>query len=178
MAIKAKKVQPAKVEAIESLKDKFGQVRDFIFTDYRGLTVEQITNLRKLLRKKGAEYRIVKNNFARLAFEELKLPDVSGYLAGPTAIAYAKEDSGEVAKILFDFSKESSVKVKGGIVDGLVFDGKQVEALSKLPSKPQLISMLLSTMNAPLQNLVYALNAIPTKLVRTLKAVEDKKAQG
>jgi large subunit ribosomal protein L10 len=177
MAIKASKIQPAKTEAIEAIKDKFSEMKDFIFTDYRGLTVEQITNLRKELRKKGAEYKVVKNNFARLAFEELKLPDVASYLAGPTAIALTKDDSGEVAKILIDFAKETSVKVKGGLVDNIVFDKAQLEAFSKLPGKKDLIAMLMSTMNAPAQNLVYALNGIPTKLVRVLKAIEEKKAQ-
>jgi large subunit ribosomal protein L10 len=177
MAIKAKKLQPAKVESIEALKDKFEKINDYIFTDYRGLTVEQITNLRKELRKKGCEFKVVKNNFARLAFEQLKLPDASGYLVGPTAVAIAKDDAGEVAKILFDFTKESPLKVKGGVIDRSIFDKAQVEAFSKLPGKKQLVSMLMSVMNAPARNLACVLAAIPTKLVRTLKAVEEKMAQ-
>jgi large subunit ribosomal protein L10 len=178
MAIMAKKIQPAKTEAIEVIKDKFTKTKDFIFTDYRGLTVEQITNLRRQLRAKGAEYKVIKNNFARIAFEELKLPDVSVYLVGPTAITLAQDDSGEVAKILLDFGKETAVKVKGGIIDSMVYDKIQLEAYSKLPNKKQLISMLMSTMKAPIQNMVYVLNGIPTKLVRVLKAVEEQKAKG
>jgi len=176
MALRAKKTQPSKVEAIEAVGAKIAASADFIFTDYRGLTVEQITSLRDQLRAKNAEYHIVKNNFARIAFERSQFPDVSGLLVGPTAVAFAKADSNEVAKIILDFGKEASVKLKGGLVDKGVYDKAQMEAFSKLPGKSQLLSMLMSAMNAPLQNLVYAINGVPTKLVRTLQAVADQKA--
>src|SRR5690606_20289375 len=118
----------------------------------------------------------VKNNFARIAFEELTKPDVSGYLTGPTALALARGDSAPVAKALLDLSKEFPIAVKGGLIEGNIFDAKQVEAFSKLPSRLQLIAMLMSTMNAPLQNLVYAMNGVTQKLVRVLQAVADQKA--
>ena len=177
MALRAKKTQPGKVEAIEAVGTKIAASHDFIFTDYRGLTVEQITALRAQLRAKNAEYHIVKNNFARIAFERNKFPDVSSLLVGPTAVAFTQDDSNEVAKILLDFGKETSVKLKGGLVDKAFYDTRMMEAFSKLPGKSQLLSMLMSAMNAPLQNLVYVLNAVPTKLVRTLKAVADKKGE-
>ena len=177
MAIVAKKIQDAKVKSIGEIKEAFSSSRDFIFTDYRGLTVEQITGLRKQLRGKGAQYKVVKNNFARLAFKELSAPDeVSTYLTGPTAIAIAPKDSNEVAKILLDFIKEApTLQVKGGLVGKDVYSAKQVEAFSKLPSKLELISMLMSVMNGPARNLAAALNDIPARLVRTVKAIADKK---
>lgn len=176
MALYGKKLQPSKVAAIEEVTSKIQNSRDFIFTDYRGLTVEQITALRVQLREKNAEYHVIKNNFARLAFEKLNFPNVADYLTGPTAIAFTGNDSNEVAKVLVDFAKENPVKLKGGIVDKNVYNTAQMEAFSKLPGKNQLISMLMSAMNAPLQNLVYAINGVPTKLVRTLQAVADQKA--
>lgn len=176
MALRAKKTQPSKVEAIEAVGAKIDASNDFVFTDYRGLTVEQITALRKQLREKNAEYHIVKNNFARIAFEQKKFPDVSNLLVGPTAIAFAPVDSNEVAKIIRDFGKETSVKIKGGLVDKDYYDAVQMDAFSRLPGKSQLLSMLMSAMNAPLQNLVYAINGVPTKLVRTLQAVADQKS--
>jgi len=180
MAIVAKKVQETKRKAIGELKDAFnaeGTAQDFIFTDYRGLTVEQITTLRRQLRGKEASFKVVKNNFARLAFEDLKVPDVSDYLVGPTAIAIASRDSNEVAKILLDFIKEAPVlKIKGGLVGNKVYSGKQMEAFSKLPGRLELISMLMSVMNGPARNLAAALNDIPARLVRTVKAIADKKA--
>jgi large subunit ribosomal protein L10 len=176
MAIVAKNIQDAKVKSIGELKVSFSKAPDYIFANYRGLTVEQITNLRKLLRAKGAQFKVVKNNFARLAFEELEAPNVASYLTGPTAIAISPQDSNEIAKILFDFAKEvPALSVKGGLVGRSVYDAKQVEAFSKLPGRLELVSMLMSVMNAPARNLAAALNDINARLVRTVKAVGDKK---
>ena len=179
MAIIAKKIQETKTKAIGELKESFGVSPDFIFTDYRGLTVEQITNLRKQLRTKEVHYKVVKNNFARIAFEQLSAPDVSSYLVGPTAVAIAPKDANEVAKILFDFAREApALRVKGALVGASVYDAAQTEAFSRLPGRLELISMLMSVMNGPARNLAAALNDIPSRLVRTIKAIADKKAEG
>jgi len=178
MAIVAKKIQDSKVKSINELKETFQASPDFIFADYRGLTVEQITNLRKQLRVKGAHFKVVKNNYARIAFEQLSAPDVSGYLLGPTAITISPKDSNEIAKILFDFARETpALTVKGGLIGPSVYDAKQIEAFSKLPGKLELISMLMSVMNGPARNLAAALNDIPSRLVRTVKAIADKKSE-
>jgi large subunit ribosomal protein L10 len=182
MAIAAKKIQEYKTRAIAGIKEILrggeGAPQDFIFTEYRGLSVGQITELRKQLRVKGAVYKVVKNNFARIAFRELSTPDVSSYLAGPTAIAVAPNDSNEVAKVLFDFSKEfPALAIKGGLISGSVYDMKQIDTFSKLPGRLELISMLMSVMNGPARNLAVALNDIPSRLVRTVKAIADKKAE-
>jgi large subunit ribosomal protein L10 len=177
MAIVAKKIQDVKVASINELKDAFGESNDFIFADYRGLTVEQITTLRKQLRAKESHFKVVKNNFARLAFEQLSTPDVAAYLTGPTAVAISPKDPNEVAKILLDFAREiPALHVKGGLVGDTVYDAKQIEAFSKLPGRLELISMLMSVMNGPTRNLAAALNDINARLVRTIKAVGDKKA--
>ena len=169
------KPQGYKVEAVGTLKEKFGDYSGYIFTDYRGLTMEQISVLRRQLRKLGAEYHVIKNNFAKIAFKELSQPDVGSYLVGPTAIALANDEASQVAKSILEFSRETSVKIKGGLVSGQVFNNKQIEAFSKLPSRKELLSSLMGTMKAPLQNLVYAMSGVPSKLVRTLAAVADKK---
>lgn len=169
------KVQQHKIDALEAIKAKLGENKDFIFTDYRGLTVDQITELRGKLREKSAEYRVMKNRYAKLAFEQLEMGDVAQFLVGPTAIALLKDDSPAVAKIIVDYAKDAPVDLKGSWVDGQLFDAAQTEALSSLPSREQLLAQLMSTMNAPLQNFVYALNGVTTKLVRTLQAVADKK---
>jgi large subunit ribosomal protein L10 len=178
MAIVAKKIQDLKVSSINELKEAFSSSEDFIFSDYRGLTVEQITALRKRLRAKGAQLKVVKNNFARLAFEQLSAPDVSAYLTGPTAVAISPKDANEVAKLLFDFTKEAPVlSIKGGLLGKSIYNASQIEAFSKLPGRLELISMLMSVMNGPARNLAAALNDIPARLVRTIKAVGDKKAE-
>jgi len=172
-----KKIQASKVEAVKNLKDQFADVGSYFFTDYRGLTVEKITDLRNKLRDVNAEYHVVKNNFAKIALDQLEKPDVSNLLVGPTAMALAFEEAGPVAKVLVDFARDNSVEVRGGLVDLDVFDEVEVVAFSKLPTKPELISMLMSTMKAPLQNFVFAINGVPTKLVRTVQAVADQKAE-
>lgn len=168
MAMKAKKIQPAKVAAIAAAKDVLGSCSDYIFTDYRGLTVEQISSLRKQLRAKNCAYKVMKNNFARIAFDELKIEGVAEYLSGPTAIALSTEDSNEVAKILYDFAKEApALQVKGGLIEKEVYDAQKLEAFARLPGKKQLIAMIMSAINAPVQ-----------KVAATLQAYVDKKSEG
>jgi len=166
MAIRAKKIQPAKTAAIEEAKKSFADYSDFIFADYRGLTVEQITALRDKLREKNAVLKVVKNNFARIAFEDLKVENVADYLKGPTVVAMVNEDSNEVAKILFDFKKDApNFEVKGASIANEIYDASKIEAYSKVPGKKQLYAMLMSAMNGPVQ-----------KLAATLQAYADKKA--
>ena len=176
MAIIAKKIQDSKVKAIEELKESLSGTNDYIFTDYRGLTVEQITNLRKQLRAKEVVYKVVKNNFAKLVFKDLSASDVSSYLVGPTAVAISPKDSNEVAKILFDFTREApALKVKGALVGDSIYSAAQTEAFSKLPGRLELISMLMSVINGPARNLAAALNDVPARVVRTIKAIGEKK---
>lgn len=165
MAVKAKKIQPAKVEAIAEAKATFEGYNDFIFADYRGLTVAQITDLRKKLRGKECELKVVKNNFARLAFDELKVENVSNYLSGPTAVVLSKKDTNEAAKIMFDFAEDApALVVKGAYVDKTVYDQEKIKAYSKLPGKTELITMFAC-----------ALNSTTQKFAATLQAVVDKK---
>ena len=132
MAIRAKKVQAAKTAAIEEAKRTFSEYNDFIFADYRGMTVEQITNLRRKLREQDALLKVVKNNFARIAFEEMKIDTVAEYLKGPTVVAMVKEDSNEIAKTLFDFKKDApTLNIKGAFVNQEVYDAAKIEEFSK-----------------------------------------------
>ena len=168
MAIKAKKLQPAKVEGIASAKATLEASSDYIFANYRGLTVGQITDLRDKLREKNCAFKVIKNNFARIAFEEMDIANVADYLKGPTAIAMATEDVNEVAKILYDFAKEAPVlEIKGGLIDNEIYDAAKLEAFSKLPGRKQLIAMIMSTINAPVQ-----------KVAATLQAYVDKQSEG
>ena len=149
--------------------------QDVIFTDFRGLSVSQITELRRSLQEKEAEYRVVKNNYARLALKELGFPFEEDFLIDPTALALARSDIGPITKVLFGFTRDSTLKIKGGLVDGKVVSSADVEAISRLPGRNELYAMLMGTMNAPLTNLVYAMNEVITKLVRTVQAVADSK---
>ena len=170
MAIRAKQLRDEKVAAVADVKEAFGAAKDLIFTEYRGLTVEQITELRLKLRESDCTYRVVKNNFARIALEELGKGSLGDYFTGPTAVVFYSGD-GDVngaAKAVFDFAKEApALVVKGGYVGGEVYDAEKLEAFSKLPGKKELIAMLMS-----------AMQATTSKLARTLQAVADKKGEG
>lgn len=176
MAEKTQKIQPRKVEAIKRIREMLAQSQDVLFADYRGLTVEQITNLRRALRKQRAEFKVVKNNYARLALRELGLPFEESYLEDPTALALVRGDVGPVAKTLADFGKETTLKIKGGVIERRSTSSQQIDAISKLPGREVLYAVLLGTMQAPAGRLAAALSAVSAKLVRTLKAVADKKA--
>jgi len=172
--MRATKIQGAKADAIVALKNKIGASKDFIFAEYRGITVEQISALRKQLREKNAEFHVVKNNFARIAFDELGYPkETAGVLVGPVGVAFAKDDSNEVAKVLVDFAKDvPALKVKAGLVDKAFMPLAEVEAFSKLPGRNQLISMFMSCLNSPVQKLTYTLVALKEKLEKEGAAPE------
>lgn len=175
MAIRAKQIQPAKAAAIEEAKKVLGEYANYVFVDYRGLTVEQITKLRASLREKDSQLKVFKNNFAKVAFDELKNDSVAQYLSGPTAIALIKQDANESAKILFDFAKDApALVVKGAWVDGELYDAAKIEALSKLPGKKQLIAMLMSTINGPARKLAGTLQAYVEKLEKEGPAAQAK----
>ena len=164
MALYAKKVQDAKTKAIKDAKETLSEYNDFIFADYRGMTVEQITRLRKKLREQNATLKVMKNNFARIAFEQMEIDNVAEYLKGPTVIAMSKEDSNVVAKTLFDFAKEVPVlSVKGACVDKEILDAAKIEAYSKVPGKKELIDMLMSAINGPARQLAATIKAYAEK---------------
>jgi Ribosomal protein L10 len=166
MAMRATKIQSAKAEGLVDLKNKIGDAKDFIFTEYRGLTVEQISALRKQLRAKNATFHVVKNNFARIAFEEAGYPkEIEPVLAGPVAVAFAKDDPNEIAKILVEFAKETpALKVKAAVVDKAFMNEKDVEAFSKLPGRNTLLAMFMAGLKSPVQKLVYTLVAVQEKM--------------
>jgi large subunit ribosomal protein L10 len=158
------RITPAKEEAVKALKDEFSQYSGYIFTDYRGMTVEQITSLRRTLLKKDSAYRVVKNRFAKIALEQLD-SNSDDQLVGPTAIAMTKGDVANlVAKDLFQASKDGSpIQIKGALIDGKFLNPEEVEAFSKLPTKLELIASLMGTMKAPVQKLAATLLAYVEK---------------
>jgi large subunit ribosomal protein L10 len=177
MAQDVKKIQPAKLEAAAKLKGELAARPDIIFSDFRGLTFPQMTELRAKLGEKDAAYKVVRNSVARIAMKEAGMPDASSLLTGPTAVAFLGRDPGAAAKVMFDFTKAAPLHVKGGVIGGKMFALPEIEALSRLPSRDQLLAMLMSTMNAPLRNMMYVMNGVMSKLVRTLAAVGDKKGK-
>ncbi|MBN1467830.1 MAG: 50S ribosomal protein L10 [Fusobacteriaceae bacterium] len=168
-------VQQYKVEKVDYLKDIFDSNKNFVFNDYSGLNVEKITALRKHLKSLNSKFIVIKNNYIKRIAKEKNLPEMSDVLAGPTAVAFINEDINEVVKILFNYTKESTLKVKGGWAEERFFSSDELNNLSKLPGKKQLIGMLMSTLNAPIQNFVFATNDILGRLVRVIDAVGKNK---
>lgn len=168
-----------KAKNIEQAKDWYTRSSGVVFTDYRGLSVKDVQQLRGNLKSKGAELHVVKNTLFRIAAGEDagKLPDELHN--GPTAIAFVFENESECAKALFDYAKtHKSLKVKGGFFGGRAFTQAEVETLSTLPSRDVLISQVIGTIAAPLTNLVGVIEALYADPIRTIGAVADKVAEG
>lgn len=155
------RITPAKEDAVKVLKEEFSGFDSFIFSDFRGMTVAQLTALRTELRKSGAEYRVVKNRFAKIALRNLEQNGAEDNLIGPTGIALTKEDEANVvAKAMFQSITDGSpMVVKGALLSGKLMSDKEIEALSKLPTKLELIASLMGTMKAPVQKLAATLLA-------------------
>lgn len=154
-------VTPAKEDAVAALREEFAGYDGYIFTDYRGMTVQQITNIRKSLRKDDAAYRVVKNRYAKIALKNLDKGGAEDQMVGPTAVALVKGDTANVvAKVLFGAAKDGvNVQVKGALLNGELLDAAQIEEISKLPTKLELIASLMGTMKAPVQKLAATLLA-------------------
>lgn len=158
---KNRQLKEAKVLEI---KGKMEKAQGIIFAKYQGLTVEQDTELRKTLREAGVEYKVYKNTLTTLAAKELGFGEIESVLEGPLSVAFGYEDPTAPARILNDFAKNhKKLELKGGIVQGEIFDTAKVEQLANIPPKEVLIAKLLGSFKAPLSNFAYLLNAVKEK---------------
>ncbi|MCM3293711.1 50S ribosomal protein L10 [Paenibacillus sp. MER 180] len=158
------KVIEAKQQAVQDIAEKFRSSATTVVADYRGLTVSQVTELRKQLREAGIEFQVLKNTLVRRATAAAELSELDEVLSGPTAIAFSREDAVAPAKILNDFAKKNeALEIKGGVVEGRVVDVDQIKALAALPSREGLLSMLLSVLQAPMRNFALAVKAVAEK---------------
>ncbi len=166
------KVIQEKQKVIEEIKGKVEEAQSVVLVDYRGLNVEELTELRSKYREVGVEYKVYKNTMMRFAFKDAGYEDFNEYLTGPNAVAFGFEDPVQAAKITHEFSKDhEKLEIKAGIVDGKIIGIEEVKSLASLPSKEVLIAQALGGLNAPItgfanvlqgniRNLVYALDAI------------------
>ncbi len=149
-----------------------------VVADYRGMTVGQLTELRAQARSGGVYLRVVRNTLAKRAVVGTEFECLDPALVGPSLFAFSLEDPGAAARVLKDAVKANdALEVRAIALGGKLMDGSQLDAVAKLPTKDQAISMLMSVMNAPVTKLAQTLDAIPTKLVRTVAAVKDQKEQ-
>ena len=171
------KVLEQKKQVVSELSGRIKEAKTMVLADYRGLTVEQDTELRNALRKAGVEYRVVKNTLTKLAMDENGYSDIAEYLNGPTALAMSSEDLVAPAKVLVEYSKKyDKFELKAGIVEGRLIDLNGVKALAELPSREALIARVLGGFNAPISGFVNVLNGNIRGLVVALNAIAEQKA--
>ncbi|MBR3002441.1 MAG: 50S ribosomal protein L10 [Clostridia bacterium] len=153
-----------KKEEVSKLAEKMKNASLILLTDYRGINVEDVTNLRTNLRNLNSEYSVIKNNITRRALEECKLEGLDDALEGPTAVIMTEEDYLEPTKAIYKFSKDNDYyKIKGGVIEGKVMTAEEIIQLAKLPSRQELLSMLAGGLLANISKFAVALEQVRVK---------------
>jgi large subunit ribosomal protein L10 len=161
------------------LETAFREAESAVLVDYKGITVPQVTELRRQIRAAGATYRVVKNTLARRAATGTSVEQVTKHFAGTTAVVYTAKDPVAMAKALTTFVKATpSMSIKAAVVQGRAVAAAEVTDLASLPSKEELYAKLLFVLQAPMQQLVTVLSAVPRDLVNVLSAYERKQTEG
>jgi large subunit ribosomal protein L10 len=169
-------IREEKAQLVAEIKEKLSNSSSAVLVDYRGLTVEEVTQLRKEFREKGVDYKVYKNTLTEIAAKELGLDALVPFLKGPTAIAFGVKDPAAPAKILTDnIKKLKKMEFKAGVVEGTVIDVNGIKALAELPSREELIAKMLGSMNAPISGLVTVLGGTVRSLLYALNAVKEQK---
>lgn len=168
--------RPEKVQAVEQIKERFKDVDGALLTEYRGLTVSEMAELRSSLRESEAEYKVLKNTLTRIAVTEIGLEGLVGMLEGPTAIAFCKNDAAAVAKTLDEATKKYPVLViKGGVLNGAIIDADQAKHLAKLEPRETQLAKIAMLVNSSVQQTANVLSALLRDLGSMLAQVTQKK---
>ena len=153
-----------KAPIIDEIKGYVDKASAAVLVDYRGLTVEEDTRLRKALREAGVVYKVYKNTYLKRAFEGTDFAQLNGHLEGPTAIAFGLEDATAPARIIAEFAKKApKLEFKAGVVEGVYYDVKGIEQVALIPSRDVLISKLLGSLQSPIANLARVIKQIAEK---------------
>lgn len=157
----SEKIINQKKEEVANLAAKMKEAKIILLTDYRGINVEDVTNLRTELRNAKAEYKVIKNNITRRALAECGIEGLEEQLTGPTAVIMSNEDYLEPAKAIYKFSKDNDFyKIKGGVIEGKVMTAEEIITLAKLPSRETLLSMLAGALLGNISKLAVALDQV------------------
>jgi len=175
--------RPEKALAVEKLAEKLSTAKSVFLTDYSGLSVAEISQLRREFRKNGAEYLVVKNTLARLSAKSTGHDGILPFLEGPTALAFSYDDPASparaVVKFLQDRGKKASQKpeIKACMIEGDVLPGKDASAIANWPTRDELLAKLVGSLNSPISGLVMTLAGVQKKLLYALNAVAEKKSE-
>ena len=157
----SEKILNQKKEEVLKLAEKIKESKVMILTDYRGISVEDVTNLRSKLRNVEVEYKVIRNNITRRALQECNLEGLEDALTGPVAVIMGNNDYLEACKIIYDYAKDNeNYKIKGGIIDGKVVSAEEIIALAKLPSRETLLGMLAGALLGNITKLAIALDKV------------------
>ncbi|SCZ82075.1 50S ribosomal protein L10 [Acidaminobacter hydrogenoformans] len=149
---------------VQEIKEKFEQAKSVVVVDYRGLKVEEATELRKIFREAGVDYKIYKNNLVKLALEGTDFETITKDLTGPNAIAFGFGDPVVPAKILKDFAKDhKNLELKSGVIESTYYDVDGIKAIADIPSREVLIAKFLGSVKSPISNFAYLLQNIIDK---------------
>ena len=157
----SEKILNQKREEVAKLAEEIKEAKLVLLVDYRGINVEDVTNLRTTVRNTKASYRVIKNNITRRALAEVGIQGLDESLEGPTAVIMNSEDYLETAKAIYNYSKENEFyKIKGGVIEGKVMTAEEIITLAKLPSRETLLSMLAGALLGNISKLAVALNEV------------------
>jgi large subunit ribosomal protein L10 len=175
----AVRVKPVKMEAVAQLHDKFARAVSAVLADFRGLTVQELTDLRQQLRDASLELAVVKNTLARLAVRETDFEKLSPYLKGPTSITFSYRDTMAPAKVLSTYvKKQPKLAVRAGLFEREIVPAEKIAEIADLPPRDVLLALTLAAMQGPMTGLVGTLQGVLSTFIGTLQAIHDKKAQG
>ncbi|MDZ7339289.1 MAG: 50S ribosomal protein L10 [candidate division KSB1 bacterium] len=168
--------RPEKERVVAEVSEGLTRARGIYVTDFSGLNVEEVTELRKTLRDANVQYRVVKNTLARRSVRQAGYEALLPHLTGPTAFALSFDDPGVPARVLRDFAqKKNKLAIKAIVYEGELIDASRVDEICNLPPRNVMVARLLGTMNAPLTGLVYTLNGVLAQFVRVLDAIRAQK---
>ncbi len=168
-----------KKKKVDELAERLSRAKSFILTDFQGLTVAEISELRQNMKDSGSEYKVCKNTLLRIALGDAALKEqLTDALKGCTGVVFGYDDPVVAVKRTIEYvEKNEKFKLKHGVVEGKVYSPAELKEIAKLPSKNVLLGMLLGGMSSPLTKMAYAMQAVNSKLLYALEALKNKKAQ-
>ena len=172
-----KAVRPEKQQEVEQLTAKFGAAKGIVLADYTGVTVAEVSDLRRKCRDARVEYKVVKNTLARIAAKEANMGELAGHFEGPIAIALSSVDSVAPARVLADFVKEyQKMTLKAGYFEGRVFSDAEVREIAALPPREVLLGQVIGAVQAPIAQLIWCIESVLRNVVSVVDEAGKKKA--